>query len=360
MLLITSSFSAARAVQLADVLAAFPLAGSGSFHFRFQTQLDGGPRYLDLLGAADAVPTVAGGHVFAKVLRLDTLTSQARPGASASGLLALRSLARPVAAAASASPSPSSSSSSRFATASATSSTASSASASGSAGAVAASSAVAFLMPSMRQGQALHEVPKEEDGNPHIRDDGRDVDLYSGLKRTDANGMRPVRSVAQDEGPVEVPDEVDGDLEGKSDLVKSRVMARRAELRRVQAGRQLEMDAAASSELREAEEKDAARREFEKRINTWALEPLGGKPREIRTLLVTLQSVLWEGSGWEPIGLDKVVVPSRVRLHFMRACTKVHPDKQSALNAGQRFVATQVFSILTTAFRDFEERELRK
>ena len=63
-----------------------------------------------------------------------------------------------------------------------------------------------------------------------------------------------------------------------------------------------------------------------KRINAWALEPLGGKLREVRTLLVTLHSVLWEGSGWEPLGLDKVVVAARVRLHFMRACTKVHPD----------------------------------
>ena len=135
-------------------------------------------------------------------------------------------------------------------------------------------------------------------------------------------------------------------------------MARRAELRRAQAGRQSELEAQASAEQREADEKDAARQQFEKRINAWALEPLGGKPREIRTLLATLHTVLWEGSGWEPLGLDKVVAAPRVRAQFMRACTRVHPDKQSAMSAAQRYVATQVFSTLTAAFRDFEEKEL--
>ena len=213
-------------------------------------------------------------------------------------------------------------------------------------------------MPVMHAGRAHHVVPKEEDGDPHIRDTGEAVDIYAGLKREDAQGMRAVRVLSHDEAPVAVPDEVDEDLAGKSDEVKAKVMARRAELRRVQAERQGEMDAAAAAEQRDAEEKDAARQLYEKRINAWALEPLGGKLREIRTLLVTLHSVLWEGSGWEPLGLDKVVVAARVRLHFMRACTKVHPDKQSAMSAGQRYIATQVFSYMTTAFREFEEKEL--
>ena len=340
---------ASRAVQLADVLAAFPLAGSGSFHFRFQLPPDasGSRCYLDLLHPTDAVPTVAG-TVVAKVLRLDTLASQARPGLALPPLRPLAgrqlgaavtgggasSYARSPAAAASAPPSAPPS-------------------------APFAPPPPAFAMPVMKAGQALHVVPKEEDGETHIRDDGRGTDIYSGLKREDANGMRPVKAVAHDEGPVEVPDDVDEDLADKSDLVKAKVMARRAELRRAQAERQQELDAAASTEAREAEDKDSARREFEGRVNAWALEPMGGKPRDIRVLLTTLHTVLWDGSGWEPLGLDKVVVPARVRVHFMKACTRVHPDKQSAMSAGQRYVATQVFATLTTAFREFEEREMR-
>ena len=81
-----------RAPTVADVLAALALVTStGSFHVRFQVAQEGATRYLDLLGAADAVPTVAGGHVFAKLLRLDTLSTQARAGAAA--LPALRAYA---------------------------------------------------------------------------------------------------------------------------------------------------------------------------------------------------------------------------------------------------------------------------
>ena len=57
-------------VTLEDVLASFPLGGSGAFHFRFQfTTPDKQPAFLDLVNPADVVPTV-GGNVVAKVLRI--------------------------------------------------------------------------------------------------------------------------------------------------------------------------------------------------------------------------------------------------------------------------------------------------
>jgi hypothetical protein len=43
----------------------------------------------------------------------------------------------------------------------------------------------------------------------------------------------------------------------------------------------------------------------------------------------------------------------------MKACTKVHPDKQSQMSAAQRYIATQVFAALTTSFREFEEKEMK-
>jgi len=356
-------------VQLSDVLASFPLSGSGSFHFRFQVVNEGAPRYLDLTNPSDAVPTVAGGNVFAKVLRLDTLTSQARPGFSLPSLRPLSSLP-PVlqnnksvggGGGSNTTPRQSISSSQRSTTNSSSSSAASSSPIAGTpppplpAG-------LPFTMPTMKTGGpggAHHVVPKEEDGETHIRDDGTGTDIYAAMKKADASGMRPVKAIAHNEGPVEVPQDVDEDLDGKSDLVKAKVMARRAELKRVQAERQEELDKAASSESKEAEEKDAARREFEGKINAWHLEPTGGQPRPIRVLLTSLHNVLWDGSGWDPLGLDKVIVPAKVRIHFMKACTKVHPDKQSQMSAAQRYIATQVFAALTTAFRDFEEKEMK-
>jgi len=361
-----------KPIQLSDVLASFPLSGSGSFHFRFQVVNEGAPRYLDLTNPTDNVPTVTGGNVFAKVLRLDTLTSQARPGCSLPPLRPLSSLP-PVSINKSQGGSGGGGGSSanntpRQGVPSAQRNNSNSSSSSSAASPVPVSSAppapltsLPFTMPTMKTGGpggAHHVVPKEEDGETHIRDDGTGTDIYAAMKKADASGMRPVKAITHDDGPVEVPHEVDEDLDGKSDLVKAKVMARRAELKRIQAERQEELDKAASSETKEAEEKDAARREFEGKINAWHLEPTGGQPRPIRVLLTSLHNVLWEGSGWEPLGLDKVIVPAKVRIHFMKACTKVHPDKQSQMSAAQRYIATQVFAALTTAFREFEEKEL--
>ena len=62
--------SAPNKLTLDDVLAAFPLGGTGAFHFRFQMAMpDKQTAFLDLVNPGDAVPTV-GGNVVAKVLRM--------------------------------------------------------------------------------------------------------------------------------------------------------------------------------------------------------------------------------------------------------------------------------------------------
>lgn len=89
-------------VTLADVLASFPLAGTASFHFRFQMAVDKQLVFIDLVGPEDSVPLM-NGSVIAKVLRL---------GASATACVwrrracARRPAARAVSAAARARPAP--------------------------------------------------------------------------------------------------------------------------------------------------------------------------------------------------------------------------------------------------------------
>ena len=51
------------------------------------------------------------------------------------------------------------------------------------------------------------------------------------------------------------------------------------------------------------------------------------KQDNIRALLATLHTVLWEGSGWQPLGMTDLVDPSRVKRSYMRANLIVHPDK---------------------------------
>lgn len=214
-------------------------------------------------------------------------------------------------------------------------------------------------MPVMRTGGPLHEVPKEVDGETHIRDTGEGVDIYKNLKATDANGMRPVKLLsASVDAPVAVPDEVDADLEGKSDYVKAAVMARRNELKKAQEARLAEVAEREAKEARESAEIESVRAAADPKLKDWALEP-GGAPKNVRLLISTLQNVLWEGSGWEPVPMAKLVIPQKVKAFYLRAVTKVHPDKQAGMDsAAQRYIAGQVFHYLERAWRDFQEKEL--
>lgn len=51
-----------------------------------------------------------------------------------------------------------------------------------------------------------------------------------------------------------------------------------------------------------------------------------GKKGNIRALLCTLHTVLWEGSGWN-CNLSSLVTHADVKKSYRKACLAVHPDK---------------------------------
>lgn len=56
-----------------------------------------------------------------------------------------------------------------------------------------------------------------------------------------------------------------------------------------------------------------------------------GKERNIRALLSTLHTVLWEGeSRWTPVGMADLVTPAQVKKQYRKAVLVVHPDKVRA------------------------------
>jgi hypothetical protein len=73
---------------LADVKAAFPLRGTGSFHFRFQVKVKTkeGPTamYMDCVRDDDVVP-LSGSSIQARVLRLGELQTDLAPGQESFG-----------------------------------------------------------------------------------------------------------------------------------------------------------------------------------------------------------------------------------------------------------------------------------
>lgn len=76
-------------VTLADVLGSFPLAGTASFHFRFQLAVDKQLLFVDLVNPEDSVP-LTNGSVIAKVLRLGACAPARRAAGALSGRSALR------------------------------------------------------------------------------------------------------------------------------------------------------------------------------------------------------------------------------------------------------------------------------
>ena len=52
-----------------------------------------------------------------------------------------------------------------------------------------------------------------------------------------------------------------------------------------------------------------------------------GKDGNIRALLASLDTVLWEGSGWKKPSMTDLVEPKRVKRAYMMANLVVHPDK---------------------------------
>lgn len=61
------------------------------------------------------------------------------------------------------------------------------------------------------------------------------------------------------------------------------------------------------------------------RINSWR----NGKEGNLRALLATLDTVLWEGAGWKKISMADLVIVSKVKIHYMKGIGKCHPDKVS-------------------------------
>lgn len=61
---------------------------------------------------------------------------------------------------------------------------------------------------------------------------------------------------------------------------------------------------------------------------TQILDWIEGKERNIRALLSTMHTVLWEGeTRWKPVGMADLVTPEQVKKIYRKAVLVVHPDK---------------------------------
>ena len=71
------------------------------------------------------------------------------------------------------------------------------------------------------------------------------------------------------------------------------------------------------------DEKFALTDQVDARLAAWR----GGKADNLRALLQSMDTVLWADAGWKKVGMSDLVLPGKVKIVYMKAIGKVHPDK---------------------------------
>lgn len=110
----------------------------------------------------------------------------------------------------------------------------------------------------------------------------------------------------------------------------------------------------AREEAEDAEKagKVAFRDTLKPKIDAWS----SNKKDNIRALLSTVHTVLWEDSGWTAPSIADMVDPGKVKKWYMKANLVVHPDKVKQKGGTLEQVATadMIFDVLKGAWGKFE------
>ncbi|RDX99991.1 J domain-containing protein required for chloroplast accumulation response 1, partial [Mucuna pruriens] len=90
---------------------------------------------------------------------------------------------------------------------------------------------------------------------------------------------------------------------------------------------------------------------IDNKIHQWSK----GKEGNIRSLLSTLQHVLWPECGWKAVPLVDIIEGNAVKRAYQRALLCLHPDKlqQKGAASDQKYIAEKVFDILQEAWTQF-------
>ncbi|KAG8917109.1 hypothetical protein FRC00_014025, partial [Tulasnella sp. 408] len=78
---------------------------------------------------------------------------------------------------------------------------------------------------------------------------------------------------------------------------------------------------------RAAEADEAERYRLKDSIEARLLAWKGGKETNIRALIASLENVLWPELNWVKVGMHELITEQQVKIRYMKAIAKVHPDK---------------------------------
>ncbi|KAK9363159.1 hypothetical protein V1504DRAFT_446473 [Lipomyces starkeyi] len=98
-------------------------------------------------------------------------------------------------------------------------------------------------------------------------------------------------------------------------------------------------------------EKFALHDKVEQKLAAWR----SGKEDNLRALIGSLDTILWAETGWAKVNMADLVVPKKVKINYMKAVAKTHPDKIAAnATMEQKMIAQGVFVSLNRAWDEFK------
>ncbi|KIW07232.1 uncharacterized protein PV09_02089 [Verruconis gallopava] len=105
-----------------------------------------------------------------------------------------------------------------------------------------------------------------------------------------------------------------------------------------------------------AEQADDEKFALTDKVDAMLLAWKGTKADNLRALLGSLDKVLWPEAGWNKVGMQDLVMPNRVKIVYMKAIAKVHPDKiPTTATTEQKMISAAVFATLNEAWDKFKK-----
>jgi len=87
-------------------------------------------------------------------------------------------------------------------------------------------------------------------------------------------------------------------------------------------------------------------------MDKWAKTADGSKFKDIRTLISTMDTVLWPNCNWKPVSLSELVANnSNTKKFYRKAILMCHPDRHQDASAEQQVRADRIFEALNSAFK---------
>mmetsp|Transcript_5741 Transcript_5741/g.6930 ORF Transcript_5741/g.6930 Transcript_5741/m.6930 type:complete len:337 (+) Transcript_5741:157-1167(+) len=304
-----------KEVTLGTLLAQFPLNGTGNFHWRFRKSRPGKSGYVwqDMVVPRDEHETVPryGSNIFAKVLRLDSLRySNLKPKHKRVGITRREAaLSMPK----------SNGKASNFSS-----------------------------LKSANKGRRGKAPEPSSRRNGKANSDGDAVDLFNVPAKSSSATPPPSRPIK---------DDLPAQYKGASAEVRAnaRIEMRKQKEEEAQRAKVLEKAQREASEVA----MQASRAQVAKRLGTslqkWSCPD--GTEKNIRALLGTLHTVLWDGANWKPVSV--LVRPNDVKKAYRKAMLVVHPDKIKTASPEIQYIGQHVFESLNKQYKLFADREMK-